>query len=338
MAKVKDQLYDGSEISYIDASGRTHYLGEFLRQTMTNGYPLPSLNPTSVSRKSPRGNKPTTRGRGSEEQAPWRDCYQQCCDNWNAMQDDCPSIGPCITVTSKKKIWEAKQEQGVMCSYFDLYMGCCLSFCTEIEVTGSDGGVHKGGAIPANDGCWPCESPCMESILSIGCTTNHMQVGQSQDLWAVDSFFGTSIPCYPPDEIHWSIASGGGSLSNFTGLSTTYTAPDKNDYCLDNVLIEIVDPCERSAELGITINAYVAYELAYIVIDYVTCSIPGSCHYMGSKFYCWGEWTGEHDGDWCCVPGSACPCTLVSHCEGACLSPIDKRSPAMIAQGCCPPL
>ena len=90
MAKVKNQVYDGSEESYTDAAGRIHYLGELIRHTLSPAYPLPSLNPTGVVRKSPRGYKPTEQGNGSARQRPWRDCFKACCAQWDEMPDVCP--------------------------------------------------------------------------------------------------------------------------------------------------------------------------------------------------------------------------------------------------------
>ena len=214
MAKVKDQVYDGSEESYTDADGRIHYLGDLIRQTTTYAYPLHSGDIYKVIRKSPRGYKPALQGLGSDKQLPWRMCFQQCCERWNALPDDCPAIGLCPPRSSKKNVWDAKTAQGVMCSYFDLYLGCCISSCTEISVTGPDGVTFAGGAISADDECWPCPTPCRDSVLSIAYTTAVMGFGESQALHAHDSAFGDAVPCCQAAELEWRIVSGGGTLGN----------------------------------------------------------------------------------------------------------------------------
>ena len=77
MAKVHNQVYDGSEETYTDQAGDVHYFGETVRQTMTDGYPIPTDDQDEVVRKSPRGYKPTEQGAGSEAQRPWRECFAQ---------------------------------------------------------------------------------------------------------------------------------------------------------------------------------------------------------------------------------------------------------------------
>lgn len=257
MAKVKNQVYDGSEVTYIDAAGDTHFFGELFRHIMPDAYPLPSLNPTGVAKKSSRGFKPPSQGDGSAAQKPWRDCYKACVKRWNEMQDNCPALAPCPAVGSKKNVWDAKQAQGVMCSYFDLYMGCCLSHCSKITVTGPGGVAFTGGTIPTAEPCWPCPPPCLDSDLSIGYTTTRMHVGESQALWAHDSLFGDGVPCCPTGDLSWEIIEGSGTLEPDSGQATVYTAPDINVGCKENPTIQLTDCCGRIATLTLAVNAYV---------------------------------------------------------------------------------
>jgi len=254
MAKVKDQVYDGSEESYTDASGLTHYHGEFLRQTITDGYPLESADPSEVVRKSPRGYKPTIQGTGSAKQRSWRDCFKLCAEQWNELPDECPEIGPCPTITSKENIWNAKQAQGVMCSYFDLFMGCCLSSCTEISVTGPDGATFTGGVIPEDTNCWPCDAPCKNSVLSIAYTAQQMLMGETQELIAHDSVYGDEVPCCPTGNLSWEIISGSGTLEPDSGQAVVYEAPESNENCLENPTIQVTDCCGRTATLTLAVS------------------------------------------------------------------------------------
>ena len=194
MAKVKDQVYDGSEVTYQDKDGAFHFFGELFRHIMPDAYPFFSLNPTGIARKSPRGYRVPQQGRGTEEQAPYRECFQQCADRWNSMEIECPDPAPCKLVSSKANVHTAKVDQGVMCAYYDLFMGCCMSSCTEISIEGPGGVSFSSGTISENNNCWPCEAPCKTSILSIGYTTDTMATGSSQVLLAHDSLYGNSIP------------------------------------------------------------------------------------------------------------------------------------------------
>ena len=346
MAKVKSQIYDGSEESYTDASGKIHYLGELIRHTLSPAYPLPSLNPTGVVRKSPRGYKPTEQGNGSARQRPWRDCFKLCAEQWDELPDVCPEIGPCPAITSKKNIWDAKKAQGVMCSYFDLFMGCCLSSCTEISVTGPGGVTYSGGVIPDGTDCWPCDSPCKESVLSISYTAKQMLFGEQQSLFAHDSMFGDAVPCCLAEELVWTIISGGGFLNPATGLETTYTAPDSNANCYDNPVIELSDCCGRTGTLTLAISMTSSSEAYYTNNDgEVTRGAIGycsrTCTYVREWWDCNGVYLRQalfhepitnYDPN-CYNPPNmmGLPCYAASG-----PGPVDVRDDAAKLAGCCP--
>ncbi len=272
MVKVKNQVYDGSEESYIDADGEVHYFGDFFRHVLTDAYPLFSLNPVGVSRKSPRGYRRSQQGRGSPEQAPGRDCFQQCSVRWNSLPETSPEIGSCPEQSSKANVSAAKQLQGVRCSYFDLYMACCLSYCTTIEVSGPGGSSFKGGSIPSNENCWPTPSPCKSSDLEIGSSTQQMGAGESQELSADDSDLGPGVPCCPNGDISWEIIEGDGVVDPDSGDTIDYTAPEENVDCLGNPTIKVVDCCEREAEIKIAVNTDDGEDPAYSIDD-GTCEI-----------------------------------------------------------------
>jgi len=359
MAKVKDQIYDGSEETYTDASGVIHFFGELIRHIMTDAYPLPSLNPTGVIRKSPRGYRPSQQGPGSAEQLPWRMCFQQCTDRWNEMPEECPDPAPCLLVSSKAQVWDGKISQGVMCSYIDLFMGCCMSSCTEISITGPDGKTFTGGTISTSNNCWPCESPCKESTLSIEYTTDVMAPGESQALSVLDSVFGNTVPCCENEDIEWKIVSGEGSLSPETGPVTTYTAPAEIVGCSASPVIELSDCCDRSATIQLYITHQDAPTPAYSVGDGICLQLcldgwpgcSGWCGYMRKTYDCFGEYMPGYDQWMTFPPGtdpiSAAVGTCASICQGRinnwCAANfymndyLDLRSEEQILQGCCPP-
>jgi len=373
MAKVKNQIYDGSEETYTDASGVIHFFGESFRHIMPNAYPLPSLNSTGVTRKSPRGYKPSQQGHGSAAQRPWRDCFALCAERWDSLPDECEAIPTCPAHSSKNSVWDAKQAQGVMCSYFDLYMDCCLSSCTEISIIGPDGISVTGGAISDDDNCWPCVPPCMASELSIAYASQQMVTGEIQLLMAHDSAFGDSIPCCHPEELSWELVSGGGSLSSFNGPSTLYTASDNNIDCANNPTIKLTDCCGRSASLQLAVSA-TGYDpsqnAVYTYTDkeencFPDANCPGSgcvcpppvfaicnCSIVEWIYNCAGELI--HGPDMCetqvsfCAVEGKCLDTDLNRCavpgcpysanELESWSPIDGRSAEQITAGCCPAL
>ena len=354
MAKVKNQIYDGSEESYTDASGRITGFGELFRQTLTDAYPLPSLNPVGVSRKSPRSRKPATSGRGSPEQGIRRDCFRQCTDQWNALPDLCEDPPGCSPATSKKSVYDQKQEQGVMCSYFDLFMGCCMSTCTEISITPEGGDTYRGGAVSDPAPCWPCETVPLDGDLSISYTTTAMNINQTQALHGHDSNFGNDIPCCDDIELVWELVSGEGGLSNAYGPSTIYTAPAENPDCNGNATIRLSDCHGRWAELEIAINASTAINAGFEgFYQYALGPQQGMCQccISASWFHC----DGSGYARLICIPGTlqqlypgCSPANGVAVKEMLCREawlvaegqgpdPRDQRTLAMLAAGCCPP-
>ena len=333
MARVVNQVYDGSAESYTDAAGDIHYHGEAIRQAMPDAYPLPSVEAGGVTRRSARGYRPSLQGKGSPEQLPWRMCFQECSDRWNELPDECPALGPCPTVSSKKNVWDAKQEQGVMCSYYDLYMACCMSYCTTISIEGQDGTAFKGGTIPPDDACWPCESPCKTSTLSIAYTTQQMLVGETQALHAHDSTFGDDVPCCLPEEIEWRLLSGGGFLNPSTGLAVNYIAPDENPECVSNPVIELSDCCGRTATLELAVNSWTTVEAGRTCCTVVLGGVEYSCHNI---FNCRGIWQYINDAPCvgCGIGGGYLgynSCTFIGSPELD-----DTRTAEALAGGCCP--
>ena len=349
MVKVWEQQYPGGDVTYIDESGVTHVEGAQHRQTMPDAYPLPSTAPAGVTRKTPRGNKPPTQGRGSIKQGPWRECFKKCTIRWGALPDECPWDDECPPTSSKKNVWDAKQAQGVMCAYYDLYIACCLSSCEQITIAGPKGKPVARGIISPYEGCFPCDNPSTGKVLSIAYWSQQMNVGEHQSLAAHDSVAGYSIPFCADETLHWSIVSGGGSLTFATGLSTEYHAPDTNENCDGNPTIKLTDCCGRVATLKMAINGAAAGELAV----YECCN--------------GASWFGPPRTNLCCVFGYSCDGLAIGYgysiyceymgcldvytsriqmwadlsypCEQGGNPPAgisDARTPAQKASGCCP--
>lgn len=356
MAKVKNQIYDGSEECYTDASNLFYSIGEFFRHAMTDAYPLPSVIPASVVRKSPRGYRPSQQGRGSKDQAWHRDCFQQCTDRWNSLPDVCPPCAPCIGLSSKKNAWDSKQSAGVLSSYFDFYLGCCLETCTEISITDAEGITFSGGTISATENCNPCEPKCADATLSIALTSQVMPCSSSQSLHAVYTAPCNAAFCCPDGDFAWELIAGDGGIYPATGPTTTYYSPDSNVNCEDNPTIRLKDCCNHFAYINIAVNCYAdpfpAYESIWIQITpedipYTDCRVTRSlgicncyCHYYG-QYDCTGEFRnvvirgysveiGPCAADDPSI-GSGCTC-------GPCPETLDIRTADAKTLGCCPPV
>jgi hypothetical protein len=372
MAKVKNQVYDGSEETYTDASGVTHFFGELFRHATSESYFLAADAEAAVTRQSPRGYRDAQKGPGSPKQRPFRECFRLCADRWNALPDECPDNASCILNSSKKNVWEQKQLQGVMCSYYDLFISCCLSFCVEISVYGPDQTEYVGGTIPDSLNCFPCEppSPCEE--VSIAYTTQQMTANQTQQI---------SVAGAQPERFyHWAL-SGGGTLSATSGTEVTYLAPAQNPNCTENATITLfaedaacpdIDMVQCDS-LTIAINTVTSTGTAVITKSWsgdpgACCSyLPYSCpthgdppvvycpaRYCGAKesytcmpFQCNGIQRGSCTGDACpyIYPPDVCkehvwcytPPPWNQSCgQGDPCGTTDKRTVEQKAAGCCP--
>jgi len=171
---------------------------------------------------------------------------------------------------------------------------------------------------------------CECNSAYIAYTTQQMAVNESQNLTVGNPVTGS---------VYTWVLSGGGSLSTYTGSSTTYTAPAANENCLQNATITLKcdNPEETCDTLQIAINAVTDTTIAY----WLSVS-PGTCtrEYGGwfcfctcNRYYCTGGvsptgcvGTGIYD----CTPlGSAC-----TNCRYP--TPYDVRTEAQKAAGCCP--
>jgi len=210
--------------------------------------------------------------------------------------------------------------------------------------------------------CSP-SSRCCDCGVTIGYTTQTMQVDEAQDLIITG---GGSVSCYS-----WEVTSGVGELSDAIGLTTTYTAPSTNAEC-DNPTISLSCNGEVIDTLKIAVNANTSTTTAYKTI--------GSC--ISDKEGCLGGCSKDkypsHTDARCvvqnwyrcdgvlktsvevygyragtqtywnfCTPVSAAGFTnTIPTCDGLLAVPLsghsgynsidDVRTAAMITAGCCP--
>jgi hypothetical protein len=212
-------------------------------------------------------------------------------------------------------------------------------------VGGGDFGSH---AFPPIDG-----DPCADKddpaeTVSIGYTTQGMQIEEEQELSVVGYH-----PRFAPGNYTWTIESGGGSLSTGTGYTTTYTAPSENPECALNPTIALWCGGEIVDTLQIAVNAIEDGPVAYIICgEYPEDGINPPCWYgTGVTFtVCYMEYkcNGEPNSaggnnDACCVDVHEWPepvswgsntggCEALGYVDGL----KDFRSELMITGGCCP--
>lgn len=235
MAKVKGYNPPETEFAYDDATGDRHYFGEFLRMVLGEGSISPRDPETDIIGKTRRGERPSQQGEGTDTQAFYRDIFKNCTKMWNTLPEECPGLPPDPQPTAKESIWEAKLEHGVVCSYYDLWMRCCIKHA-----------LSQGGAMPDGD-CFPCLDVCSCIDIEIGYTTQQMSTDEEQALEVINAIEGCVYD--------WEITSGGGSLSANQGTNISYTAPSTNAECVENPVISLSVEGNVCDTLAIAINA-----------------------------------------------------------------------------------
>lgn len=194
MAKVKGYNPPETEFAYDDADGLRHYLGESIRMVMGEGSISPRDLQTDIIGKSRRGNRPSQQGEGTVNQYKYRMAFSRCTILWNSLPEECPDPVPDPPPTSKKSVWNMKLEHGVTCSYYDLFMRCCLKFV-----------LAHDGALPDGD-CFPCIPVAACAGVSIEYTTQIMFLGEQQALSVDGAVVGF--------QYKWKITSGPGTLAS----------------------------------------------------------------------------------------------------------------------------
>lgn len=108
------------------------YFGEVLRQVMQDPWLPEGAEVWYRSGKSRRGWRPTLRGilpnRVTEDQSFLRQGFSLCAAAWRELPWDTPYDPPCDNRWGRDYWYKEKQDRGVKCSYYDLYMRYCLRY------------------------------------------------------------------------------------------------------------------------------------------------------------------------------------------------------------------
>jgi len=227
-------------------------------------------------------------------------------------------------------------------------------------------GWHKGINVSECDSALCC--PCDTETPVISYTTQSMQIDETQEL-SVGSYGVIGPDCFT-----WAITSGGGTISDESGYTTTYTAPSTNAECAYNPTISLRCNNVEVKTLEIAINANTGDTLAYTHLisgPSTDDCVSGDCSGGGSGYLCWQIARYKCDGTYIdssnvwyavypvtCdyVPGGGAVYTCVGYlyCKPAPTTALDamityqaqesrtlgdhtdERSAQMITDGCCP--
>ncbi|KKK84805.1 hypothetical protein LCGC14_2779640 [marine sediment metagenome] len=148
MVKTKGSNPPVRKWIYTSVDGTLHYLGEFWRQMFQAARVDPQDPELDITGLTRGGYRPTQQGWGTEAQEYFRRLFKNCTALWDLLPENCPEVDPGYDVTSRKSVWDAKLDFGVVCSYYDLFMRCCILFAQTHE-----------GVLPNGD-CFPCPSLC----------------------------------------------------------------------------------------------------------------------------------------------------------------------------------
>lgn len=242
MAKVKGFNPPETEFAYEDADGVLHYFGEFFRMIFGEGSVDPADPETDIIGETRRGERPTQQGEGTESQRFYRKAFKDCTKLWNSLPEECPDPLPDPPPTSKKSVWDAKIEHGVPCSYYDLFMKCCIQWAN-----------WHAGDMPVGD-CFPCVVECIEDpAMAWDYETSGETVAPGGSV--VVAITGLNAP------FSWSVSGTGFSLEHSTteGVSNTLHA----DEATCGAAIITVTGCDNRIVVGsinCTIGQWIFHE------------------------------------------------------------------------------
>jgi hypothetical protein len=117
-----------------------------------------------------------------------------------------------------------------MTARIKLYLAMAVVFCL---LTNSSHLVSNASADP----------------LSMGYTSRQMSVSGGDSSQTLTASGGS-------ESYTWSIPGGGGTLSNSSGNSTIYMAPNSNANCANNPTVRLTDSTGQYVDLPIAVNGY----------------------------------------------------------------------------------
>lgn len=111
------------------------YFGEVYRQVLQEAWLPEKAEEWARVGKSRRGRRPTQMGiyAGSPtgDQEAIRLCFSQCAAAWKSLPWTTPNLPGCDDRQGREYWLKEKEDRGVPCSYYDLYMRYCMQYCLE---------------------------------------------------------------------------------------------------------------------------------------------------------------------------------------------------------------
>lgn len=119
----------------LENPGDELYFGEVYRQILQEAWLPDGGEEWHRLGKSRRGWRPSLRGIGppgaTPSQQTIRRCFSDCSAAWRALPWDNPTDRTCDLRWGKEYWLKEKQDRGLMCSYYDLFMRHCMRFCLD---------------------------------------------------------------------------------------------------------------------------------------------------------------------------------------------------------------
>lgn len=119
----------------LENPGDELYFGEVYRQVLQEAWLPEGAEDWMRVGKSRRGRRPTQQGliprSPTEDQAVVRQCFSKCVMAWNRLPWDTPHLPGCDDRWGKEYWKKEKDDRGVPCSYYDLFMRYCLRHCLD---------------------------------------------------------------------------------------------------------------------------------------------------------------------------------------------------------------
>jgi hypothetical protein len=207
MTKVLNQFITANEILYYEGPYSPGTLGQQYRGVSSIAVSENNSSDWGIVRKSTKSRRPSQRGAGSPKQAKYRAALSQCARWFAELPYDCEAAEDDYEGATKESAFGAKEYYGVVCSYVDLWVRCCLEIIKDIPAPWSFDLVVS---------CFPdiC-AECGET--SISCATDMLIVNETLEIAAIN---------YPEDaEITWAVSGSSPSFVNpNSGPITTFTA------------------------------------------------------------------------------------------------------------------
>lgn len=135
MACCKNQSAPWGDILMYENPTDELYFGEVYRTVLQEAWLPEGAQVWQRTGKSRRGRRPTQQGlyphSPTQDQAAVRQCFSSCVAAWNALPWDNPNDPPCDARWGKEYWKKEKDDRGVPCSYYDLFMRYCLRHCID---------------------------------------------------------------------------------------------------------------------------------------------------------------------------------------------------------------